>query len=114
MPYFFSEKNFSVNVRLTLTVNDQAAKNTSEIRNDGLLDIYDDEVPSQDLGFHRAWYQDYTNKKALGKFTAISFPTEIDEGRASARGKRENVWIINYIKQIFHAFFFISEIIHPR
>lgn len=32
-------------------------------------------------------HQDYTHKKALGKFTAISFPTENDEGRASARGK---------------------------
>ena len=39
------------------------------------------------MGSHRACYQDYTHKKALGKFTAISFPTENDEDRASARGK---------------------------
>ena len=40
------------------------------------------------MWFQRACYQDYTHKKALRKFTEISFLTENDKGRASTRGKR--------------------------
>ena len=66
----------------------QVSKNASAIRNDKLLDQFNEDVPDErKCGYHKRCYQDYTNKQKIERITKKQ-NEEGDLRRRSSRSAR--------------------------